>query len=36
VNNLFCAPACAAEWLKSLPSLREGEQGPVAALWEGG
>ena len=36
VNNLFCGPACAAEWLKTRPFLREEEQGPVAALWEGG
>ncbi len=36
VNNLFCGPACAAEWLKTSPFLREGEQGQVVALWEGG
>jgi len=36
VNNLFCGPACAADWLKTRPFLREEEQGPVAALWEGG
>jgi len=32
VNNVFCRPACAAEWLE-VHRFKAAERGPVHALW---